>query len=133
MGIAELYKQGACRSADRLPAASRPTARAAAMDAGYTGIGSSDEGTGIGGNYPATSSAQGNWYSNNPANGGAEVEYYAAGALQRPNVLHTGTYNGYGATGMCLDTETDRFNTLWPKTDKLSLFGRAAYEISPTA
>jgi hypothetical protein len=31
---------------------------------------------------------------------------------------------------MCLDTETDRFNTLSPEVDKLSFFGRAGYELA---
>ena len=129
LGIAELYKQGAVAVSDRAGGKQADRTRGA-IDAGYTDW-RLFEGAGIGGNFPATSSSQGNWYSNNPANGGAE-EYYAAGRCDAPNVLHTGTYNGYGATGMCLDAETDRFNTLWPKTDKASLFGRAAYEISPT-
>lgn len=130
LGIAEVYRQGAVRVSDR-DGGTQAARTAAAIEAGYTDW-RLFEGAGIGGNYPATSSSAGNWYSNNPANGGM-VEYYAAGRCDAPNVLHSGTYNGYGATGMCLDPVTDRFNTLWPKTDKFSLFGRASYEISPTS
>ncbi|MBH9578119.1 TonB-dependent receptor plug domain-containing protein [Inhella proteolytica] len=129
MGLVEVYGSQAVQVSDRR-GGKQGERTAAALAAGYTGA-ALTSGTGIGGNFPATSSSGGNWYSNNPAHGG-KVEYYAAGACNAPNTLYTGTFNGYPATGMCLDTETDRFNTLNPKTRKLSVFGRVGYEISPT-
>lgn len=129
MGILEAYNAKALQVTDR-QGGRQAERTAAALAAGYTNP-SLRTGDGIGGMFPATSSSNGNWYSNNPANGGAE-EYYSAGVCNAPNVLYTGTYNGYPSTKQCLDTETDRFNTLSPKTNKLSAFGRATYDISPT-
>lgn len=126
MGILEVYGQEAVQVTDR-KGGKQGERTAAALAAGYTGS-NLTSGTGIGGNYPSTSTGAGNWYSNNPANKG-KVEYYSAGACNAPNQLYTGSFNGYPASGMCLDTETDRFNTLSPKTRKLSFFGRANYEI----
>lgn len=126
MGVVEAYHQQSVQVSERLGGKQADRTQAA-LEAGYSGT-SLSTGTGIGGNYPATSSGAGNWYSNNPANGG-RVEYYAAGACNTPNLLHSGSYNGYSATGICLDTETDRFNTLSPEVDKLSFFGRAGYEL----
>jgi iron complex outermembrane receptor protein len=129
LGIAELHHQGAVAVSAR-DGGTQAARTAGAIAAGYTSP-LLFEGAGIGGNFPATSSSAGNWYSGNPAHGG-RVEYYAAGRCEAPNQLYSGTYNGYGASGMCLDTRTDRFNTLWPEARKASLFGRASYEFSPT-
>jgi iron complex outermembrane receptor protein len=129
MGILEVYNQAAVQVTDR-QGGRQAERTAAALKAGYTNA-SLLSGNGIGGMFPATSSSNGNWYSNNPSHGGAE-EYYSAGVCNAPNVLYTGTYNGYPSTKQCLDTETDRFNTLWPQTKKLSAFGRATYDFSPT-
>ncbi|MBH9554308.1 TonB-dependent receptor plug domain-containing protein [Inhella gelatinilytica] len=129
MGILEIHGSEPVQVSDRF--GGRQGERTAmALAAGYTGT-SLTTGTGIGGNFPSTSTSNGNWWSPNP-NDNWKAGYYAAGACNAPNVLYSGTYNGYLAKGMCLDTETDRFNTLNPKTRKVSVFGRMGYDISAT-
>ncbi|MBI3523855.1 MAG: TonB-dependent receptor [Betaproteobacteria bacterium] len=129
LGILEAYNASAVQVSDR-KGGKEGERTAAALAAGYTNA-YLYEGAGIGSSFPSTSSSNGNLYSNNPANGGKQ-EYYAAGACNPPNVLYSGTFNGYAATKMCIDPVVDRYNTLDPKTRKLSGIGRATYEISPT-